>query len=320
MEVVRYLLAALVLSACYTPSFDDCQLKCSEGACPDDLRCVAGMCRLAGTSGECSSGPNSDAGDDGPMVDAASGVWSTPVAVEIPGTGWTSPSLTADEDEMILEGSGGLYRTFEVQDVWQPPTLINAQTAAGDASPVLARTELHIYFGSNRGAGTKFEIQRFYRPMKSAPFGALSTFVELGSIQNDIGGSVTDSNTIFFTSDRASGSGFDIYKADYDGDDGRWLTPEATSELNSPLADIHPVITGDGLTIVFASNRLNTNDFDIYYSHRTDPTSVFPLPTRIPELVTSAVETDPWISNDGTVIYFVRGVGAGRKIFRSQRN
>lgn len=61
--------AALLLCACYNPTFHDCELTCTTD-CPDDLTCdpQLHMCRLHGKSGACDTSgldPNGDADSDG---------------------------------------------------------------------------------------------------------------------------------------------------------------------------------------------------------------------------------------------------------------
>lgn len=48
-------------SACYSPSYRDCQLACASGTCPSGLECTAGMCRLPGMTGACVVDPMIDA-------------------------------------------------------------------------------------------------------------------------------------------------------------------------------------------------------------------------------------------------------------------
>ncbi|HEY5928241.1 MAG TPA: LamG domain-containing protein [Kofleriaceae bacterium] len=43
----------LVLAGCYSPSAEDCAYKCSEGACPAGLTCVANYCRVPGAEDTC---------------------------------------------------------------------------------------------------------------------------------------------------------------------------------------------------------------------------------------------------------------------------
>jgi hypothetical protein len=61
-SLVRCAIALIFLAGagCYRPAFEDCALTCGQSAlCPDDLECVAGLCRTAGHAGAC---PDPDGG------------------------------------------------------------------------------------------------------------------------------------------------------------------------------------------------------------------------------------------------------------------
>jgi hypothetical protein len=79
------LLAGTLLGAgCYRPSFEDCALTCSTSQiCPDDLHCIAGLCRLSETPGACPA-PRPDA--DVSTPDAPPGTPDADVADAPPGT------------------------------------------------------------------------------------------------------------------------------------------------------------------------------------------------------------------------------------------
>lgn len=47
-------LAGLAAS-CYSPSYGDCQVSCSEGVCPSGLTCNGGVCRTPGMTGACTT-------------------------------------------------------------------------------------------------------------------------------------------------------------------------------------------------------------------------------------------------------------------------
>jgi hypothetical protein len=57
---MRYILIA-VLAACYSPSYRDCEITCSDHGCPSGFSCEQGVCRAAGFSGPCGQ-MNGDSG------------------------------------------------------------------------------------------------------------------------------------------------------------------------------------------------------------------------------------------------------------------
>ncbi|HEX3760554.1 MAG TPA: lectin-like protein [Kofleriaceae bacterium] len=47
------ILLAVVVAGCYDPAVHDCQFTCPDNTCPDNLTCMAGVCRTPGASGAC---------------------------------------------------------------------------------------------------------------------------------------------------------------------------------------------------------------------------------------------------------------------------
>jgi len=322
--VYRFVIV-LVLAGCYSPSYRDCQFQCSSvDTCPAGMECNGNVCRLEGFSGPCvAMEVDAEVSDGAPgdmpeMLD-----WTTPVEVVLGGGPWSSPTLNADESEMFLEGSNAeIFRTIRGATTWGPPVLANGIEAAGahNLSPMLSRDAKTIYFGTDRGLPAP-DVWRATRTNATDTSFQGATVMSQAQLniadKNDSGGSVTaDGNLILFTSDR--GATIAIYSSMISG--GGWGAPVLVSELDSGDSDSHPSITADGNTVVFTSNRLGA-DYDIYIATRTDRSMPFSNPMRIPAMSAPATpEVDPWISGDGTVIYFGKGISANRKIYRSTRN
>jgi Tol biopolymer transport system component len=81
----------------------------------------------------------------------------------------------------------------------------------------------------------------------------------------------------------------------------------------------NPTITTDGLTLYFASFRTGgTGNNDIYQAVRSSPTGDFESAQLVPNVNTQASEVQPYVTHDGTTIYFVRTVAFGQTvIFRA---
>jgi hypothetical protein len=252
--------------------------------------------------------------------------WSVPVEVPIGNGPWSSPTLNAAENEMFLESAGGaVYRTTFEGTAWGMPVIVQGlQAPAGkhNTSPMLSRDELAMYFGTDRmNTGNIPDVWRVPRSDPTTPVFLnvqAAPLVPLNAdASNENGGSLTTGNDlILFTSDRDGHAS--IYQSLLSN--GTWGAPTKVVELDSANNDdSHASITGDGLTVVFASNR-NGADYDIYIASRIDKSAPFFAPEPIPVMALPAtLEVDPWISADGDVIYFARGAAANRKIFRSMR-
>jgi hypothetical protein len=82
--------------------------------------------------------------------------------------------------------------------------------------------------------------------------------------------------------------------------------PTPVDELNvGDAGTMAPALSGDGLTVYFASNRMSTVR-RIWTASRTATTSPFSAPV----LVDGITPSDPspgWVSNDGCRLYFSNG-------------
>jgi len=80
----------------------------------------------------------------------------------------------------------------------------------------------------------------------------------------------------------------------------------------------NPTISADGLNLFFASFRAGgVGDNDIYQATRSSITASFGSPRLAPNVNTAASEVQPYVTHDGTTLYFVRTVATGEKVFRA---
>ena len=83
--------------------------------------------------------------------------------------------------------------------------------------------------------------------------------------------------------------------------DAAFATPVALTELNSPLADDDPSLTGDMLEIYFASHRSGTEQ--LFRATRTAVTEPWSIPVPVTELNTDDIN-NPKVSLDGLSLVF----------------
>jgi Tol biopolymer transport system component len=81
----------------------------------------------------------------------------------------------------------------------------------------------------------------------------------------------------------------------------------------------NPTITADGQTLYFASFRPGgTGNNDIYQAARNPTTADFGTPRLAPNVNTAGSEVQPYVTHDGTTMYFVRTLASGQTaIFRA---
>ena len=113
---------------------------------------------------------------------------------------------------------------------------------------------------------------------------------------------------LFFSSGGAVGSGTQDIYVSAQLPDGSFGPPKAVAELNTPVDDVMPNVSKDGLEIVFASTRPGgAGAFDIYSSTRSSAGDPWSSPVNLgPAVNTAAGETRPSLSWDGERLYFGR--------------
>ncbi len=149
---------------------------------------------------------------------------------------------------------------------------------------------------------TKFKPGRGWREpvnLGCGPTGPNSALDEMGPSYVEIPGR----DQLYFS------SGPEIYMSER-SKDGTFGPSTAVAELNSPASDIQPNIRKDGLEIVFASNRREGTDQDLYTATRKSVTKPFSAPVSLDVLnTTTASETRPSFSWDATQLLFGRAPG-----------
>jgi len=83
------------------------------------------------------------------------------------------------------------------------------------------------------------------------------------------------------------------------------LVPNLASVTGVPDRD--PVLSGDGLTLVFTSQRAGGGNWDLYTTTRPSRAQPFPAPTQITELATTNADWGPFLTSDGLSLYFIIG-------------
>jgi hypothetical protein len=112
---------------------------------------------------------------------------------------------------------------------------------------------------------------------------------------------------IIFDSERISTEG-SLFSSKRASVTSPWSTPELIVEIDSPNDEDGPVLSGDGLTLTFSSNRVGGAGMaDFYITTRTDRSSSWAPPTRIGELCTPTSDEHLFIAEDGLTAWFMRG-------------
>ncbi len=281
------LVAIATAAGCYAPTFKDCELACSaSGTCPDGFQCNGQVCRPSDSNLLL---PCPTPG----MIDAPSG------------------------DTMMIDAPMGLIP--HPTTMWGTPSQVSS-LGKRVSNPSLTDDRLVIF--ATLGA----QIQVASRPTTIANWSLFSPAAGLNAgtgIVDDTAYVSPDGLTMYWMSSRNGGVGRnDIWRAVRVNRTSPFSMPTNVMELNSIELDAGGSISGDGLMIVFASNRaVPSQGSDLFYATRTAPGQSWGVANRLTELNTFNDESHPILSPDKLTIYFHRffDQAAQYELFESHR-
>ncbi len=136
-------------------------------------------------------------------------------------------------------------------------------------------------------------------PMK--PFGTPTLIPNINSSVRDQGAELIDDLTIIFGSDRPPGTG--LYMATRATPTSPFGTPAPLTAIDATAGATGPTLTADGLTMYYALTTAQDAG-DIYVTHRDSRADAFVAGTRVAGINSSSPDLDPFISADGSTLYF----------------
>lgn len=179
---------------------------------------------------------------------------------------------------------------------WNPPTPV-AITAVADDDPSLTGDQLELYFNRTN------DIFVTKRAAITDPWGAITLVAELSSATDtETTPEITyDGLTIFLASNRAPLTGaLDLYVATRASRAAAFGTPTKVTELTTAQREAASA-TGDGLRIVFESNRNGNND--TFLAERPTAGVAFGTPVPVDAVNTASSDGNPMLSADGLELY-----------------
>jgi len=196
------------------------------------------------------------------------------------------------------------------------PTKLESISAARGEQPSLTADELELFFVSEGGTdiwvSTRPDVQSsFGSPMEETSVNATMTTVD-----DDSPWISADGATLYFASTR-DGNGHELYRATRTSRDAPFSAASILFSVNSFANEMRPVVRGDALEILFASDRRQIMSsggytYDIYRSTRASLAEPFATPSLVAELAEPTDEVPTWISPDGCVLVFASNrPGAG---------
>lgn len=244
-----------------------------------------------------------------------------------------SPTLTGDGLTIFWTASrsggvGGrdvwtMTRTA-IDQPWTGPTNLAAVNTTASENYIDVRDDGKEMYLSV-GAGTN---NLYVSNNGVAGWGTPTIVTELNSTGTEDDPTLTrDALEIYFTSSRTgSNGGASIYRAFRPNTSSAWSTPAIVAEVDSASIDHSPAISGDGLTLIFASTRAGGGggSSDHWIATRPDRgTPGAPTPFSAPVPLTN-LNTSGWDHNgqqtaDGFSFYYARPSTTVPEIYRADR-
>ncbi|HWU90205.1 MAG TPA: hypothetical protein VN253_23235 [Kofleriaceae bacterium] len=150
------------------------------------------------------------------------------------------------------------------------------------------------------------------------PFGTPTLIPNINSSARDQGAELIDDLTIIFGSDRPPGTG--LYTATRTSPTSPFSTPTPLTAINATGVVTGPTLTADGLTMYYAL-ATGQDMGDIYVTHRNSKGDLFAPGTPVTGLNSSTADLDPFISADGSTLYFdsARATGTALHLYFAVR-
>ncbi|MHC4431031.1 MAG: LamG-like jellyroll fold domain-containing protein [Planctomycetota bacterium] len=198
-------------------------------------------------------------------------------------------------------------------DPWEEPMNMGPtiNTSSNGEHPSISLDGLTLFFSSNRPGG--YGERDLWVTTRSATSQPWSEPVNLGptvnSSSDDVGPSISaDGLELYFQSTRSGGQGYqDTWVTSRTTTSDPWAEPVNLGPyLNSPSADGQPDISANGLILFFRSRESGINgSSDIWFSKRATVKDDWGMPVHLaPPVNTTASDSGPSISADGSILYF----------------
>ena len=192
-------------------------------------------------------------------------------------------------------------------------------TAFNEFSPALSNDERKLFF--ERQSGANSDIMFVAREGRGKPWGAAQVVPGIATTLYEANPFVrTDDSQIWFVTNGRDG-GTDIFLARLTPGG---YAPEPVPELNTDDQDFTPVISKDGLTMYFSSERplSRFQRLNVWVASRRSTSLPFSRAAPVDTVNSDADDNPTWISADGCRLYMSStrdGVG-GQDIYVAKRS
>jgi hypothetical protein len=153
----------------------------------------------------------------------------------------------------------------------------------------------------------------------TAAFARPTRLMSLNTLtSNDQATLSADELTVYFSRNDVTGN-FDIYQATRASTTAAFGAASPVAGVNTAADERGPHVTADGLTLYATSQLNDTSQYRVTFATRTTTADSFGPLQNVPVINGTRNDSDPFISADGSVLYFSsdRTAIAGYALFRS---
>jgi Tol biopolymer transport system component len=180
--------------------------------------------------------------------------------------------------------------------------LANVNTS-NQYNPAISADGLTLFFASFRSGGVgDNDIYQATRSTRSDDFSGTRLTPNVNSAASEVQPYVTrDGTTMYFV--RLLSTGQTVHRAVGSVTAG-FTNPLVVPEIDGPTNDTDPVLSADGLTLFWGSDRPGgLGDVDVWQAHRPDPAAAFRDLAPILEVNTAGFDAPSDVSADGCRLY-----------------
>jgi hypothetical protein len=184
-------------------------------------------------------------------------------------------------------------------------------------NPAISADGLTLFFASFRPGGDN-DIYEATRAAQTDDFTNIRLAPNVNTSASEVQPYLTrDSTTLYFV--RTASAAQVVFRATGSVTAG-FANPSVVAELHGPTNDTDPVVSADGLTVFWGSDRAGgMGDVDVWQAQRATPSGVFGQPAPVTPVNTSGFDSPSDISADGCRLYLTSTRGGRTGIYVATR-
>lgn len=222
--------------------------------------------------------------------------------------------FTADRPDASLDTGGNVwFASRATRDLPFAPAVpvSEVNTGAFETSSAVSADGLTLWIGSDRPGGRgDLDVWRSTRTSRTEAWSSPVNVTELNTPARDLPRPLGDhGRTMPLSSERAAAGRYQTFLAVRASATAPFATPQPIPELTfSDRSAVDAFLTDDGLMLLYSSGA-PLEPADLYVAVRSSADEPFSNFAPIDDINTQADERDPWLSLDGSTLFFASDRG-----------